>query len=108
MSSVHALDAEDPDIALFEAGDEMGDRGLAEVDGGQVEHHRLADKEAGRAGERCVYLFKPADDRNGGAKHERDVGAAPHLNRSTCWRRRCVHGDRLAFLIEWLRIGGLG
>src|SRR6266852_9910760 len=100
VSSVYALDPKDPNIALFEAGDEMRDSGLAKVYGGQVKHHRLADKEAGRPGERCVYFFKPANDWNSWAKHKRDVRAAPHSNQLTCWRRRCVHGGRLAFLIE--------
>jgi hypothetical protein len=86
----------------------MRDSGLAKVHGRQVKHHRLADKKTGRPGERCVYFFKPAYDRNGGAKHKGNVGAAPHSNQLACWRNRCVHGDRLAFLIEWLKIGGLG
>src|SRR5881392_4021436 len=45
---LHALDAEDADIALFEIADEMRDRALAEVDAGEVEHDGLSDEEAGR------------------------------------------------------------
>jgi hypothetical protein len=108
VSGVHTLDTKDPNIPLFEACDEVCDSGLAKVHSGKVKHHRLADKKAGRAGERCVYFFKPAYDRNDRAKHKRNVGAAPHPNQLTCWLRSCVHGGRLAFLIEWLKIGGLG
>jgi hypothetical protein len=31
---------------------------------------------------------------------ERSAGAAPHSEQLTCWRRGCVHGDRLTFLIK--------
>src|SRR5882724_3536934 len=55
----HALDAEDTNVAPFEAADEMGDGGRAEVDGGEVEHDGLADEIARRARERRVDLRKP-------------------------------------------------
>src|SRR5665647_1924255 len=63
-----------------EAGDEMGNGGLAEVDGGKIEHHRLADEKAGRARQRGVDFLEPALDRNGRAEHECNVGTAPHAN----------------------------
>src|ERR1700686_3273003 len=72
-SSVHALDAKDTNIPLFEACDEVHDSRLAKVHGGKVEHHRLADKKTGRLAECRVYFLKPGHDRNHWAKHERNV-----------------------------------
>jgi hypothetical protein len=105
VSGIHTLDTKDANIALFEACDEVRDSGLAKVHGRQVKHHGLADKKAGRPGERCVYFFKPANDRNRRAKHKRNVRATAHSNQLTHWRRRCVHGGRLGFLFEWLKMG---
>jgi hypothetical protein len=102
---VHTLDAKDPDIPLFEACDEVRDGGLAEVHGRQVKHHRLADKKAGRAGERCVYFFKPACDRNDWAKDKRNVRSASHANQLMCRLRNCVHGARLALLFRMVKDG---
>jgi hypothetical protein len=108
VNGVHTLDAKDTNIPLFEAFDEVRDSGLAEVHGGQVKHYRLADKKTGRAGERCVYFFKPACDRNDWAKDKRNVRSASHANQLTCWLHNCVHGGRLGFLFEWLKMGGPG
>jgi hypothetical protein len=108
VTGVHALDAKDTNIPLFEACDEVCDSSLAKVHGGQVKHHRLADEKPGRAGECRVNLFKPAYDRNDWAKDKRHVRSASHANQLTCWLRNCVHGGRLDFLFEWLKMGGLG
>ena len=102
---VHTLNAEDPDIPLFEAGDEVRDSGLAKVHGRQVKHHRLADKKAGGAGERCVYFFKPARDRNDGAKDKRNVRSAAHANQLMCRLRNCSHRARLALLFRMVKDG---
>jgi hypothetical protein len=108
----HALDAEDADVALLEAGDEMGDRALAKIDAGKVEHDGLADKEAGRRCQRRIDLGKPIHDRHDGSEYERDVRAAAEPHLLTGDVRFCascaVHGVRLAFLIESLRSGRLG
>jgi hypothetical protein len=103
VSGVHTLDAKDTNIPLFEACDEVRDSGWAEVYGGQVKHHRLSDKKAGRTGEHCVYFVKPAYDRNDRAKHKRNVRSASHTNQLTCSLRNCVHDGRLGFLFEWWR-----
>ena len=81
---------------------------LAEVDGGKVEHDRLADEEARRARQRRIDLLEPVHDRHDGAKYERDIGAAAQPNQLTRGIRSDVHDVRLAFLIEWLTIGELG
>jgi hypothetical protein len=73
MVSVHAFDAEDTNIPLFQACDEVRDSGLAQVHGRQVKHDRLADKKARRPGEHCVYFFEPAYDRNDGRKYKGNV-----------------------------------
>ena len=91
VRGVHTLDAKDANIPLLETCDEVSDSRLAEIHGGQVEHHRLADKKAGLADERCVYFFKPARDRNDRAKCKRNVRAAPHPDLLTCGLRNCVH-----------------
>src|ERR1700748_3264619 len=108
MSRVNALNAKNVYIPLFEACNEVRDGALAKVHGGQVEHHRLADKKSGRAGERGVHFVEPACDRNDRAEHKRNVGSASHANQLACWLRNCVHGGRLGFLIEWLTMRGLG
>jgi hypothetical protein len=112
VNLIHTLDAKDTNIPLFEACNEVGDSGLAKVHGGQVKHHRLADKKTGRARECRVYFFKPAYDRNDRGKHKRNVRSASHANQLMCWLRNCVHGARLGFLFRmvkdgraWLTIG---
>jgi hypothetical protein len=100
VSRIHPLDPEDANAPAFEACDEVRDGRLAEVHGGQVKHHRFADKKPGRAGERRVYFFKPAHDRYEGAKHERNVRPAPKAHLLTYRFRPCHHDGRPAFLIE--------
>ena len=81
---------------------------LTEVDGGEIEHDRLADEIAGRARQRGVDLGEPFHDRNDGAEYERDIGTAAQPDQLTRGIRSDVHDVRLAFLIEWLTIGQLG
>ena len=81
---------------------------LGEVDGGEIEHDRLADEIARRARQRGVDLGKPFHDRHDGAEYERDIGTAAQPNQLTRGIRSDVHDVRLAFLIEWLTIGQLG
>jgi hypothetical protein len=38
VSGIHALDAKDADVPLFQACDEVSDSQLAKVDSGQIEH----------------------------------------------------------------------
>ena len=54
--------------APLEASEQVCDGGLAEFHGGQVEHDRLADKEAGRARQRGVDFLEPAHNRDHGEK----------------------------------------
>jgi len=68
---VHTLDAEDADIAVFEAGDEVAIADWLRSRADRFQHHRPADEEAGRTGQRCVYFLKPARDRN----HRRKMNA---------------------------------
>ena len=74
--------------------------GRAEVDGGEVEHDRLADEKAGRARQRGVDFREPVHDRHDGAEHERDIGAAAQPDQLTRGISSDVHDVRLAFLIE--------
>ena len=74
-SDIHALDAKDADVPLFQACDEVSDGRLAKVNSGSI---WLAGKKAGRTGKSYVYFFKPAHDRNDPAKSERDVRTASH------------------------------
>src|SRR6516225_8597276 len=62
MSEVDAFQAKHADIALLDAFDEMGDRGLAEIDRGEIEHDGLANKEVRRTRQRCIDFFKPTHD----------------------------------------------
>jgi hypothetical protein len=107
MGGVDALDTKHPNPALFEACDEMANTRLAKLDGGQIQHYRFPNKKAGRARNGRVDLFEPAHDRHHRAKYEGDVGATPKANQLACWLRGGVHRST-HFLIEWLRIGGLG
>ena len=81
---------------------------LAEVDGCEIEHDRLADEIARRARQRGVDLGEPFHDRHDGAEYERDIGTAAQPDQLTRGIRSDVHDVRLAFLIEWLTIGQLG
>jgi len=47
VSGIHALNAKDADIPLFQAFDEVSDSRLAKVNSGQIEHHRFASKNPG-------------------------------------------------------------
>jgi hypothetical protein len=105
MCRIHTFDPEDADIPFFEARDKMRDGALAEVHSCQVKHHRLTGKKTWRAGESCVYFFKPAHDRDDWGKNKRHVRSAPHANQLTWWLRNCVHAVRLGFLFELLRMG---
>jgi hypothetical protein len=78
LSGIHALDAKDADVPLFQACDEVSDSRLAKVNSRQIEHHRLAGKKPGRTGKSYIYFFKPARDRNDWAKGERDERTASH------------------------------
>ena len=77
----------------------MGDRRPAEIDGGQIEHHGLSNEEARRAGDRCVDLGEPLDDRHHRTKHKRDIGAAAQTDQLAgglgVGFRAGFHGDRL-------------
>ena len=90
----------------------MGDGGLAEVDAGQIQHHRLADEEARRGRQGRVDLAEPFHDRHHGGEHIGDIGAAAEPHRLTGDFRsaaRCaVHDVRLAFPIEGLKSGRFG
>jgi hypothetical protein len=78
VSGIRALNAEDADVSLFQAFDEVSDGRLAKVNSGQIEHQRFTGKKGGRTGKSYVYFFKPARDRNDRAKGERDVRTASH------------------------------
>src|SRR5215831_15151149 len=76
VSEVDAFQAKHADIALLDAFDEMGDRGLAEIDRGEIEHDGLANKEVWRTRQRCIDFFKPTHDGHSGRKHKSDIGAS--------------------------------
>jgi hypothetical protein len=108
VNGVHTLDTKDTNIPLFEACDEVRDGGLAKLHRGQVKHNGLADKKTRRAGERCIYFFQPAYDRNHWRKNKGDVRSASHANQLPCWLRDCVHDGRLGVIFELLMMSGLG
>ena len=64
---------------------------LAEVDGSEIEHDRLADEIARRARQRGVDLGEPFHDRHDGAEYERDIGTAAQPDQLTRGIRSDVH-----------------
>src|SRR6516164_4500514 len=94
--AVHSLDTEDTNVPLLQALDKLRDRGLTEVDSGEVKHHGLADKKTRRLRKCCVDLFKPLNYRNHRAEHEGNIRPPAHANRLTYRSRNYPHDDRLA------------
>jgi hypothetical protein len=91
-----AFDSEDADVSFFQAHDQMHDRRPAEIDSGEIEHHRLPDEKSGRARQRRIYFGQPLDDRHDRSKNKRDVGASSQANQLACGLGVSVHGDRLS------------
>jgi len=89
---IHTFDPEHADVLLLKADEKMRDRGAAQFDGGKIEHDRLADEEAWRAGNRGVDFGKPIDDRHGRREHKSDIGAAAQTDRLGCGLCTCIHG----------------
>jgi hypothetical protein len=93
---VHALNAKNANIPLFETPDKVSNSGLAKVDGRQIKYDWFSGKKTGRAGKRRVYFVKPACDWYDWAKNKGNVRSTSHANPLTCWLRAWSHGARLS------------
>jgi hypothetical protein len=98
--SLAALDAEDADAALLQAHHQVGDRRSGEIEGGQVEHHGLAQEEAGRSRQRGIDILQPFHDRHDRGEHESEVGAASQTDQLAGGLNIYVHGSTQPLLLN--------
>jgi hypothetical protein len=61
---IYLLDPHDPDIAALELGHQRIEVGARGLQGGEIEHHRLAGEKAGGALEPAVELHQPVPERS--------------------------------------------